>query len=413
MSNLKTLSALFLTCALVACGGGGGGSDTTTNPVTPPPPAPVAKITNFNASGAQPTETKAVASGESIVLNWSALNADSCTLTGGTTASVGAYGQQVVTAPSVTAATTVNFSLVCGTSPVSIASIKVLPARTLIVDAGLQQALQAQGLTVASDGSIDTAAALAVTTLIINQNYGITDLSGLSSFQALTKLQVQQNPGLVNVADVSSLTNLQWLSIWKGKFTSIDVSALTDLTLLGINEIDGLATVDISKLTKLVELDFQNDNDDLASPWGLTKGMTSLDISHNTALQRVYIGFNLLTSIDTSKNGALQEAWFEGNPFQSLDLSANHSLSYVVLYQCSQLASLNLTGIANGGLPARLSLYSDPMLTSVKVASPSAYTTWLASATATPETEKDGSTDTMYQQGSITMWLPTGLVFTQ
>ncbi len=416
MTRITTLTALFLTCAaLAACGGGGGGGDSsTTNPVTPPPPPAQAVVTNFNASGATPTEAHAVVSGESIVLNWSTENASSCTLSGGNASDVLAFGQQTLTAPTVTAPTVNTYSLVCGNSAIATTSIQVLPTKTAIPDAGLQHALQAQGLTVGTDGTIDTTAALAVTDLEIQQDYGIVDLTGLAAFQGLTKLQIWHNTALTNVSDVSSLTSLTWLDIWTGAFTSIDVSRLTNLTTLGVSMIDGLPTVDISKNVKLTELDFQNDNDDVNTPWGKTKGLTSLDISHNVNLERVYIGLNLLSSIDTFKNAHLAEAWFEGNQFTSLDFSHNSQLTYAVLYSCPKLTTLNLKGINSGGLPDRLNLDSDLALTAVNVTNPTQYTNWLATATQTPGTLPDGSTDVLYNgAGGIAMMLPANVVFSQ
>ncbi|MBV8048176.1 MAG: hypothetical protein JO171_13530 [Paludibacterium sp.] len=406
------ISAITLSAALTACGGGGGGSDTSSTSTPTAPTTPSATISSFSATGPTANTRLAVVTGQSIYLNWSSANANTCTLSGASSGSVAGSGQQVITAQSVTAATVNSYTLTCGSASAS-ASITVLPARTTIPDTGLQAALTAMGMTVSSDGTIDTTAAMAVTDLEITQNYGIVNLTGLSSFQGLTKLVIQQNAGLTNVSDVSSLTGLTFLDIWMGAFTSIDVSKLISLQTLGISQIVGLSTVDISKLTALTELDFQNDNNDPTSPWGVTQGLTSLDISHNVNLQKVYIGFNLLTSIDTSKNVSLQEAWFEGNPFTSLDFSKNTNVDYVIAYGCKKLSNLNVASTNNGQVLTRLSI-DDTALTSVHVGTAvSSYNTWISTATATQETQLDGAIDNHYVNGNVGMWLPVGLTFTQ
>lgn len=416
MNKLHTLSTLFATAALAAltaCGGGGGGDSAPAPTPSAPAPAPTATIVTFSVSGPTATEHTAVVSGETIDVTWASMNASTCALSGDASGSVAGSGQQAITAPTVTTATTQTYTVTCGAATQT-GTITVLPARTVIVDAGFQQALQAQGLTVASDDTIDTKAAMAMTELKIQQDYGIVDVTGISSFQGLTKLQLEQNPTLANVSDINQLTGLTWLNIWKGTFTAIDVSRLTNLTLLGITQIDGLQTVDTSHNTQLVELDFGNDNDDAGSPWGVSKGLTSIDLSHNVNLERVYLGYNLLTTVDTSKNARLQEAWFEGNPVQSLDFSHNANVNYVLCWDCAQLTSLNLVGINGGSLPARLSLYGDTQLTTIRVSNPAQYTAWMASATLSVDNDSNGVfVDNRYNAGGLAWYLLPTQTFVQ
>lgn len=286
------------------------------------------------------------------------------------------------------------------------------PVRVGITDAGLRQALAAQGVPVAADGTVLSTDAEAVTTIDIEQDYGIADLTGISAFKNLTKLNVWNNATLSNVGEVSGLTKLNWLAFYKGQFTSIDLSKLTGLTLLGMTEIVGLNTVDTSTLVNLSEFDVQADCDNPASPWGKTQGMTSLDVSKNVNLQSMDAACQLFTSIDLSHNQQLNTLWLDGNAnLTSLDLSHNPMLSSITVYRDTNLSSLNLKGINGGNLPQRLSAYSTPNLATITVSNPTQYNDWMNSAKMTSETQADGTKDVMYTDGTTTMWIMLDATF--
>lgn len=404
-SKLALITAVLLSSALAACGGGGGGGDSQSTTTGTPPSTTT--VSSFVVNGGTATTHTAVAAGQPIYMTWST-NAGSCTINGSA-----ATNGMTVTAQQVSAPTTNSYALNCGGATAT-ASILVLPARTSILDVGFQQALTASGITVATDGTIDTNAALSVSDLEIQQDYGIADLTGISAFKGLTKLNVWNNASLTNVSEVSTLTNLTWLGIYQGQFTAIDVSKLTNLTLLGMTEIVGLNTVDTSTLTQLTEFDVQADCDDPASPWGKTQGMTSLDISKNVNLQSIDAACQRFTSLDFSHNPQLNQAWIDGNAgLTSIDFSHNPMLSSITVYRDTNLASLNLKGINGGNLPQRLSAYSTPSLATITVSNPAAYQAFMASATQTPETLPDGSSAVLYvnSTGSIGFNLGVGVTF--
>ena len=286
------------------------------------------------------------------------------------------------------------------------------PVRVGIADAGFRQALADQGVVVAADGTVDSSAVATVTTIDIEKDYGIVDLTNISAFKGLTKLNVWNNPTLTNVTEVSTLTNLNWLGLYKGQFTSIDLSKLTGLTLLGVTEIVGLNTIDTSTLVNLTEFDVQADCDDPASPWGKTQGLTSLDVSKNVNLQSMDAACQLFTSIDLSHNQQLNTLWLDGNAnLTSLDLSHNPMLSSLTVYRDTNLSSLNLKGINGGNLPQRLSAYSTPNLATITVTNPTQYNNWMNTATMTSETQPDGTKDVMYTNGVTTMWIMLDATF--
>lgn len=72
------------------------------------------------------------------------------------------------------------------------------------------------------------------------------------------------------------------------------------------------------------------------------KGLTSLDISKNTALKELYCGNNLLTELDVSNNTALTRINCQGNNLASIDVSKNTALLRFGCYQ-NQLTSIDVS----------------------------------------------------------------------
>ncbi|MDV7186087.1 leucine-rich repeat protein [Lutibacter sp. TH_r2] len=93
--------------------------------------------------------------------------------------------------------------------------------------------------------------------------------------------------------------------------------------------------------------------------------LTTLDVSNNIALEKLYCGTNALTSLDVSANTALTNLNCDVNELTSLDVSANTAL---INFRCdsNNLTSLN---IANGNNVnfTRFWAYSNPNLTCIQV----------------------------------------------
>jgi hypothetical protein len=127
---------------------------------------------------------------------------------------------------------------------------------TSIPDANFEQKLIDLGHDDVLDGTVLTATVEIITDLNV-VNSGISDLTGIEAFTALTLLYVSGN-----------------------QLTSLDVSANTALTFLYV----------------------QNNQ------------LTSFDVSTNTALTNLYVHFNQLTSFDVSANTALNYLYVNANP---------------------------------------------------------------------------------------------------
>ncbi|MBR4444137.1 MAG: leucine-rich repeat domain-containing protein, partial [Clostridia bacterium] len=76
----------------------------------------------------------------------------------------------------------------------------------------------------------------------------------------------------------------------------------------------GLTSLDVSRNTALNYLNCYNNQ------------LTTLDVSMNTALTRLFCGKNQLTSLDVSKNTALKYLWCNSNQLTCLDVSKNTAL---------------------------------------------------------------------------------------
>jgi hypothetical protein len=213
-----------------------------------------------------------------------------------------------------------------------------LPQFISVPDVGFQNALISMNIPV-TNGQVKVSDAATVTKLHLNG--GIQNLAGIEAFVNLTTLEILncQIPTL----DLSNNGNLNWLTVGSDEaLTSLDVSKLVNLQLLGI-QFTGLKSIDLSKNISLLELDVYNDQDDPSTPWGVTKGLTSLDVSHNTNLWRLYCGFNLITSLDVSHNPQLSEVWAENNQLTAMDFTHNPQMYVIVLYN-NNLTSLNIKG---------------------------------------------------------------------
>jgi len=162
------------------------------------------------------------------------------------------------------------------------------------------------------DSEIQVSEATAFTGAIDVYYLGITDLTGVEAFTALTELQCGSNQ--LTSLDVSANTALTELQCNNTQLTTLDVSGNTALTNLRC-ENNQLTSLNLPVTTNALT-DLRCNNNQL----------TSLDVSANTALTVLACNFNQLTSLDVSTNIALENLHFWDNPVTSIDLSANTAL---------------------------------------------------------------------------------------
>ncbi len=136
-------------------------------------------------------------------------------------------------------------------------------------------------------------------------------------------------------ASISTLTGLEAftaidsLYIYYTGVTSLDVTSNTALIYLNC-QYNQLTSIDVSANTSLTYLNCGHNQ------------LTSLDVSPNTALTNLYCDYNQLTSLNVSANTALTYLYCKHNQLTSLDVSANTVLD--VLY-CNEnnLTMLNFS----------------------------------------------------------------------
>lgn len=125
--------------------------------------------------------------------------------------------------------------------------------------------------------------------------------------------------GLAGDLDLTGCTELAKVEVCQNQITSIDVSNLTKLTTLSAFFNDTLSSVDIEGDSALTEL-YVN-----ATSTG-TGQLTELDVSDASALQVMNCTRQQLTSLDISANTALYRLYSANNPFKEIKMTNDGSL---------------------------------------------------------------------------------------
>ena len=146
---------------------------------------------------------------------------------------------------------------------------------------------------------------------------------------SLTVIANDSGNEIVSMQGIEHFYALNHLTIYGGKFASLDLShntALEDVSCYG----GVISSLNISGCSALKSIDCSNNQ------------LQSLDISHNPALEHLICGGNKLTSLSTSNNPALVELDCSENQIKTLDVS--HSTALTCL-NCSgnKLSSINIT----------------------------------------------------------------------
>jgi len=380
--TITFVSAGTKSYTLTATGNGLTATSTVTVTVTAPPPPPTAPTLTLSAS------KSTAAQGDTVTLAWTSANATTMIASDSWSGPKAVSGTQDVTVSTLGTATFTltagNMSNLTTSAQVLVVVTAPLPAYFAVPDAAFAAALASLGVPV-SNGQVATIDAAKVTTIVIDTPQNIASIQGVEAFTNLTHLQVEHQK--LTSVDLSHNTALTWLSLWDNLLTTLDVTPLVNLTLLGTSRND-LHHIDLSTLAKVVELDLNHDDDDPSSPWGKTKGLLDLDITHNPALVRIYIGQNRLTTIDTTQNPLLEEFWAGGNQFTHLDFSTNHHGWVFDLYN-NNLSYLNVKGIVEripdgtnqptpAGVPRTMETAGNPNLLQIWVENVSAIQAWAA-----------------------------------
>ena len=202
-----------------------------------------------------------------------------------------------------------------------------------IPDANFKAYLVGTSANINGDTEIQVSEATAFNGAINCGFMGISDLTGIEAFTALTTLYCFNNN--LSLLDVSSNLALTFLYCYNNQLTSLDVSNNTSLIQLGC-EFNQLTSLDVSANIDLTELfcDFNQ--------------LTSLDVTDNTLLDYLYCQGNQITSLDLSQNIALTELYCHYNQLTSLDVrnGNNTNLNYFDATNNSNLTCINVDDAA-------------------------------------------------------------------
>ena len=208
---------------------------------------------------------------------------------------------------------------------------------TAIPDPVFEQYLINQGFDDIIDGLVVTANIESVTTIGLNGD-GVTDLTGIEDFTALTILGIENNA--VTSLNTSTLINLQELRIQNTDIAALDLS---NNPLLNTLRIDG---------TLITDLDLSS-NTSLISLTAISSLLTNLDLSNNGELVNLSLQGSLsLSNLDVTNNPLLQQLnasncslseidLFSNNLLETLDLSFNNIVN-IDINQNTNLTTLFL-----------------------------------------------------------------------
>ncbi len=157
-------------------------------------------------------------------------------------------------------------------------------------------------------------------------SFGISDLTGIEAFTAITTLDCSDNQ--LTSLDVSSNINLVSLLCNQNQLTSLDVSILSlEILNCGNNQ---LAALGLTATNSIKELNCESNL------------LTYIDVYYNPELTHLYISNNPVPSINVTDNLNLSVFSFINTPISAIDLSFNLALTTL---NCSQtlLDSLNLS----------------------------------------------------------------------
>lgn len=137
------------------------------------------------------------------------------------------------------------------------------------------------------------------------------------------------NLGISDLTGIEAFVNITDLQAPNNSLTSLDVSSNTGLVKLFLFN-NQLSTLDLSPNTVLSQLTLYDNQ------------LTSIDVSNNTALTVLLLDHNQLTSIDLSNNPVLISLTLNDNLLTSIDLSNNPVINQLTVHN-NQLASLDIT----------------------------------------------------------------------
>ena len=180
------------------------------------------------------------------------------------------------------------------------------------------------------------------------QSYGQDGILSASELAGDT-LDVSGETAIEDLTGIEYFTNLIRLACDNTGITSLDVSNNTALEYLYCYG-TGIASLDVSNNTALKSLDCDDTGItslNVSKNLNLTEllcdntGITSLDVSDNTALKYLSCDDTGITNLDVSKNTALKELYCSNCPLSWMNIGNNTNLTFS--YKLASTISLEVT----------------------------------------------------------------------
>jgi Leucine-rich repeat (LRR) protein len=194
-----------------------------------------------------------------------------------------------------------------------------------------------------NDNEIQVTEATAITTLNISGHQGWEDAGGTCPDPNDPNCVGGGGPGMIypGISDftgIEAFVNLTSLTCSQNDLSSLDVSALSQLTYLDCsNNINynifsfpvlGIATLSLPSSSNLTTLICDNNN------------LTSLDVSNNTLLTSITVNNNVLSSLNLTNTPLLSNIKCQFNQLPSLDVSTSVALTNLECFN-NQITGLN------------------------------------------------------------------------
>ncbi|WP_242084556.1 T9SS type A sorting domain-containing protein [Aestuariivivens sediminis] len=204
------------------------------------------------------------------------------------------------------------------------------PGYTCIPDMSFEQALINQGIDTvgALDGQVLTNDINDETELILF-NLGISDLTGIEGFTALTRLECRYNS--LSTVDLSANTALTYVDLFQNNLTELDVTDLTGLITLAF------ANNNVS----MIDLQYNVDLEVLGAG---SNNLGALDVSNNLMLKSITVTSNSIGTLNLSSNQNLQTIFCANNGMTNLTLPVTNTVTRLDCYNNSLSGSLDVSG---------------------------------------------------------------------
>ena len=144
----------------------------------------------------------------------------------------------------------------------------------------------------------------------------IENLEGIELFTELNSLTCIQTS--IKTFDLK-LPKLESLDCSDSKVTKIDMSGCPELKVLLCHRSYSLESIDLSKNTKLQNLDCES------------CALTTLDVSKCTELMQLRCAENILSTVNVSNLSKLKALDIYGNPISALNISGCESLNWLII----------------------------------------------------------------------------------